>query len=382
MDKGGPLTLTNSVVRNSYTTGLRIEGAAPTLTNNTWTNSFGPAVSMDLAASPAISGVTFANNGINGVSVDGGSLPADNAWDDPDIVYWVSSNITVPAGKTLTVSPGQIVKVPFGDRNFIVNGTLRATGTAVNPVVFTSGSDDSAGGDTNNNGPSSGGHGEWAAIQFNAGSTNNLLDHVEVRFGGGWSYRCRDGQRWAADVDQQRGAKLLYDRSTDRSAAPTLTNNTWTNSFGPALSMDLAASPAISGVTFANNGINGVSVDGGSLPADNAWDDPDIVYWVSSNITVPAGKTLTVSPGQIVKVPFGDRSLLVNGTLRATGTAVNPVVFTAGSDDSAGGDTNNNGPSSGGHGEWAAIRFNAGSTNNLLSRTEVRMREVGHQVAR
>ena len=279
----------------------------------------------------------------------------------------------MPAGATLIVQPGAIVKFNFGDNNLTVDGSLNAQGTSAQPIIFTSSSDDSAGGDTNNNGPSSGGHGEWAAIQFNAGSTNNLLDHVEVRFGGGWS---------AIAAVMDKGGPLTLTNSVVRNsyttglriegAAPTLTNNTWTNSFGPAVSMDLAASPAISGVTFTNNGINGVSVDGGSLPADNAWDDPDIVYWVSSNITVPAGKTLTVSPGQIVKVPFGDRNIIVNGTLRATGTAANPVVFTSGSDDSAGGDTNNNGPSSGGHGEWAAIQFNAGSTNNLLDHVEVR----------
>src|SRR5204863_258801 len=100
--------------------------------------------------------------------------------------YWVGNNTTVPAGKTLTISPGQVVKFPYGDRNLLVNGTLRATGTAAKPVIFTSANDDSAGGDTNNNGPSSGGNGEWGTIQFNGGSTNNLLSRTEVRYGGGW----------------------------------------------------------------------------------------------------------------------------------------------------------------------------------------------------
>src|SRR5262249_34099893 len=154
---------------------------------------------------------------------------------------------------------GQVVKFTYGDNSLIVNGTLKATGTLANPVIFTSFNDDSAGGDTNNNGNSSGGNGDWAAIQFNSGSTNNVLDHVEVRYAGGWS-------QGAAVYD--KGGPLSLTNGTVRNsfragvriegASPTLTNDTWTNNVGAAVSMDLAASPAISGVTFTNNGINGV----------------------------------------------------------------------------------------------------------------------------
>src|SRR5436190_17579667 len=113
-----------------------------------------------------------------------GDIPDGTEW-PTGVVQQVTGNIHVPAGATLIVQAGAIVKFNYGDNNLNVDGTLNAHGTLAQPIIFTSYSDDSAGGDTNNNGASSGGHGDWGAIQFNAGSTNNLLDHVEVRSGGG-----------------------------------------------------------------------------------------------------------------------------------------------------------------------------------------------------
>ena len=112
------------------------------------------------------------------------------------------------------------------------------------------------------------------------------------------------------------------------------------------IGIDLQASqPVISGITFTNNLVNGVSVEGGSLPAGTiTWNNPSVVYWLNSNVTVPAGSTLVIDPGQVVKFgDFGATTLTVQGTLQAQGTAAQPIVFTSMFDDSAGGDTDNDG---------------------------------------
>ena len=214
VDTSAPLTLSNGLIGNSFTAAIRIADSNPTLANDTFQNSFTAAISMDLASDPVITGVTLTNNPINGVELDSGSLSDDESWNNPDIVYWISGNVTVPQGDTLTVTAGQIVKAPFGNNNLIVNGTLNAQGTQTNPIVFTSFRDDVFGGDTNNDGGGSASNGDWGSIQFNSTSTNNQLEFVSVLFSGGW------GNAAAVSVT---------------GAALTLNNGLIGNSFSPGM---------------------------------------------------------------------------------------------------------------------------------------------------
>src|SRR5262249_9997886 len=151
--------LTNSTLRNGWTAGLRILGTAPTLTGDTFKDNNGAAVSMDLAAHPAISNPTLSNNGLNGARIDSGTLPGDIAWDNAAMTYQLGGSVTVPTGTTLTIGAGQVVKL--NNTNIVVSGTLKANGTAAQPIIITSFEDDTAGGDTNNNGASTGARGDW-----------------------------------------------------------------------------------------------------------------------------------------------------------------------------------------------------------------------------
>src|SRR5262249_35786862 len=58
-------------------------------------------------------------------------------------------------------------------------------------------------------------------------------------------------------------------------------------------------------------------------PADNAY---SIEPPSGSTFTIPAGITLTIQPGTVVRLK-GGISLIVNGTLSASGTAPDPMVF-------------------------------------------------------
>src|SRR5678810_837330 len=110
-----------------------------------------------------------------------------------DSVYRLNGDVTVAQGATLTIAPGQVIKArDFAGDDIIVNGTLIADGTPTQKILFASFRDDRGfdllnpadDQDTNNNGATGAGVGEWNGIVFNATSTGNVLDNVEVRSAG------------------------------------------------------------------------------------------------------------------------------------------------------------------------------------------------------
>jgi len=66
------------------------------------------------------------------------------------------------------------------------------------------------------------------------------------------------------------------------------------------------------------------------------------VYVVDSSVTVATGKTLTIPAGVVVKFGYGAQ-LIVDGSVKIAGTVTKPVIVTALSDDTIGGDTNTDG---------------------------------------
>ncbi len=331
---------------------------------------------MDAASAPVISGTTVTNNQINGVAIDDGIISVNTSWNSPGIVYDVTSGVNVAAGTTLSIGAGQVVKFKTGGE-LDVHGTLQALGTSANPVVFTSLKDDTAGGDTNADGNASApSPGDWYAVYLDNGSTGNVLDHVEVRYAG--------SDPFVPDSDvvvDHAGATITNSILSDcqlgglrvQASNPTVTNVTFQDNFGPAISMDDASSPVLNGLTFTNNPTNGVSIDNGTITANTTWNNPSVAYFINGSVTVDTGVTLTIGAGQVVKFKTGYNDLEVKGTLLAAGTASQPITFTSIRDDSAIGDTNNDGSNtSPAAGDWLAILLDNGSTGNFLDHVAVR----------
>ena len=81
----------------------------------------------------------------------------------------------------------------------------------------------------------------------------------------------------------------------------------------------------------------------GAITTDATWGPSRAgVYRVTGDLTVAAGVTLTLQPGTVVKVQAG-RTIGVDGTIVAQGSAQSPIVITSERDDSHGGDTNGDG---------------------------------------
>ncbi len=381
---GGELTLSNSRLRIGNA-GMRITDSQPVVSDTSFEDHRFQAISMDLASEPVLSDLGFSANGTNALLVDAGELPGDVSWSNPGIEYVTAGEISVPAGSTLTIGPGQMVK--SSGPGFIVHGTLQAVGTAGAPILFTSVRDDSGfdgvlgtADDFNTSGNSFEGpfRGAWENIEFTDTSTGSILDHVEVRAGDSLF----EGQLVVSNAELTLANSLIRTGNVGlriNNSNPTVLNTHFGDHRFQAIGMDLASDPEIINVTSVGNGTNGLLLDAGVLPGDSSWDDPDIVYVPSGAITVPLGATLTIEAGQMVQ--FIDQGITVEGTLLATGAAARPILLTSVRDDTGFDgvlgteddvNTTSNAAEGPFRGAWQNIEFTPTSTGSILNYVEIR----------
>ncbi|MBX7133208.1 MAG: right-handed parallel beta-helix repeat-containing protein [Fimbriimonadaceae bacterium] len=327
----------------------------------------------------------------------------------------IGYSLTIPAGVTLTVEPGVVVK--FENHVYSeyqgrieVAGTLRATGTASSPAIFTSIDDHSAGGNTGTGTPQVG---SWRSIYPVAldGAVIELT-HCRVsyaqqgvsanvhRTSGNWysatvvlqSSTFRDcgtgveldnyyGSATTAQITGSTFENCYVGLRLTRINAPIVNQNVFeANRYG--LEMAQCAGVGFNGNVFQNqreyaavlSGCTGDLTFQGSAGSGNARGlylsnctptvnttfrtasgFPHII--IGYSLTIPAGVTLTVEPGVVVKFENHVYSeyqgrIEVAGTLRATGTASSPAIFTSIDDHSAGGNTGTGTPQVG---SWRSI---------------------------
>ncbi|MCX5885430.1 MAG: DUF1565 domain-containing protein, partial [Proteobacteria bacterium] len=179
---GSASTITGNTISNN-TTGIYCDYySTPTISGNTFTGN-GTPISADINAVLNIGANTLNGNTNNYLST-GGQLTRDLTFKLSASPY-VTTSVTVPEGKTLTIEPGVIVKIQPVYNAIYVYGTLIADGTPDQKIVFTSIKDDSYGGDTNGDGSaSSPAAADWVGIRFYSGSVNSVLDNAVVAYSG------------------------------------------------------------------------------------------------------------------------------------------------------------------------------------------------------
>lgn len=329
-------------------------------------------------ATLALAGTAGAQTPLGGSLYDGNGGPLASG-----TVYHVTSNITVPAGETLTIPDDVIVKFQNG-RHFFIDGTLTVTGTASDPVVFTSLYDDDWGGDTNGDGPSTGFKNAWRGLSFSATAGASSLEHAILRWSGDAFYgtlEFTDADVTVTDCSFVDNGQSAIDLNSS-SARPTVTGCEFVNNSGyVCTNMPLDAVVGFSGCTASGNGGNHLNVTAPSPTVDLTITADNCVGGALLFVTsaaVPAGVTLTLEEGVVIKMWNGTYHVTVHGTLITSGTPERPVVFTARTDDEFGGDTNGDGPSSGWVNYWAGIILTATAGDSVLEHTTVRYGGYGY----
>lgn len=94
--------------------GLRVEAAAPTLSNIHFEHNQGAAMQIDLASSPMGSGLTAAGNDINGILVPAGTIDAEVRWGLVGIPYVVEQGIVEVGRPGVRLTP-TVLQLREGD---------------------------------------------------------------------------------------------------------------------------------------------------------------------------------------------------------------------------------------------------------------------------
>lgn len=198
--------------------------------------------------------------------------------------YILRSGIIITEGGTLTIEPGVVIKSIANP--VVVRGTLKAQGTAENPITFTAFADDSDGYD------SDGGSGvlqsgAWENIQFiGATSSDSVLEYVTIRYGGNGRNICPTAY-FGGPCMEYKGAVLVQD------ASPTISHTTLDKNLAISVYVEGDARPIIEYSDFRDTkeafknpmttiGGIGISIGAESAPTltDNTFtnNNEDVLY--------------------------------------------------------------------------------------------------------
>ena len=338
--------INNCEIKNSYR-GVYFSDNAQVLNNSFSNIDYFPLGRIVNQGTPVIIGNTVSNVGYIGILIGafGTDSPTLKSFDFAgftNVAYIVESQLAIAAGNVVSIDPGVVIK--FNQSYYgqlTVNGALKASGKATGKIIFTSIKDDSAGGDTNNNGTGTiPANTDWQGIDFTgtASDTENILKNCEIRYCGYpyyWSGAIRITD--CRVVMDSTKVNFSYDGALSifGNANPEITNSQFYNLNNAPVYMDMFSSPTFSGNKVANVPRIGLRIRGqaisGTIPVRSFAGYDTISYIVEETMTVT--DQLIIPAGITFK---GNGRWNIQGKLDIQGTAEKPVVFTTQEDDQYG----------------------------------------------
>lgn len=325
--------IADCIIRNNERHGITCEsGAAPEVTDNTFVgNSY--ALYVDGTSQPELDGNTATGNDHDGVEMYG-SLTVDGHWSD--LPSYLSDNLSVEQGVTLTIDPGHdVILSPRISLN--VYGALQADGTPAAPITFTSE-------------PRSSEYGRWGSVGLLNPSTGNLIDCCIFEYGGSTGHGlvfCEASEAAIANSIIRHSPNAGIHAVSESNL--TVTGTTFTGTEWP-IEVHASCLLTLAGNTAEGNEHDGIAI--WDVARNGSTWYPDLPYFVTDQVVVEAGDTLTILAGTEIRFMWG-RGLAVYGTLLAPGTPSDSVLFTSAQPSPVGGD-------------WNALEFHDNSSSGSL----------------
>jgi hypothetical protein len=361
--------------------------------------TFGPSIvsngecyniAMDLNAQPVFisDSIQFNSAEIRAIKIrdadvtDDSHLKKISFIDLENITFCLHGTITITETASLVIDPGIVIKCRDYNSLITANGAITGVGTGPEPIVFTHIADDNFGNprDSQNDGVQNISHSYSGRIFLNSIATSRI-ENWKIHYAGGYHYYNND---YAVRVTH---GNIIKDCEIANSYygvyfgndAQVINNSFLNIDYFPVARMVNKGSPVLLGNTISNVGNMGILIagfdnDSPSLKPMDFAGFSSVAYIIENQITIAEGNIVTIDPGVVIKFSSGG-SLMVNGGLKALGKAGSKIIFTSLNDDSAAGDTNNDGTgSTPGTSDWQGIDFSATAddSNNLLKNCEIR----------
>ncbi len=308
----------------------------------------------DVLSTLSLSDVTIEIGGHTEVS---GSITGTNTWYLANSPYWVTADITLSSGSSLTIEPG--VEVIFSpEAGFTIGqAQLYCVGTSTDSILFTSYDDEI---------------GTWDGLYFDPNSDNGVSSTMEYTIIEKAGFGSRDANLYCNGTIAPNTSHSTFRYSDGRgiylttadvpfdqcyfennanegifinSGTPTFVNCfSRNNDYGLHL-----PSPNINipnGLDLNNNLVGAIALEGGTITSDKIWPYFNGDYVVLSNINVDLHGSkcrLTIEPGNTIKFEEGVRLIIGDagddgGELYAEGTPDSTITFTSANGNPAGWD--------------------------------------------
>ena len=210
-EDGSDIAIENCEFKYSGLYGVLMDGASPRIADCAFIECERfPIYQRSLDSFPDYSGNAFIDNAYRGVLLESGTIERSGTWQNPGIPYVVSmfgglGLLSIARDTTLTLEPGTTVKFINPEGRLDVYGGLRAEGTPLETISFTSYTNDWAGGDSNGDGAETyPAPGDFSGIRFlSSSSAASFLSCCLVSFGG-------QGREGSASVYLSMGANVVF----------------------------------------------------------------------------------------------------------------------------------------------------------------------------
>ena len=388
-------TISNCIIKNVNYGISCYQASKPIISNDTLINVTYTPFALSGSADPVFTGNAFINPGLSALGLIGGNVSINgtikkrNVAGFNNITYVLLSDLTINNGTYLSVDSGVVIKM---QGNIFVQGGFKTNGTATSKVTFTSINDDNVGnpGDTNGNGNATyPNNADWGGIAFDGGSddTYNNIKNSNLKYGGQNFYdnscNCYSNGGNVRFINSNGKitnsviSNSVIGISCEGNAAPVIDSLTIQNCSNDPIGMSLTSNPSFANITFIANSSQGIRILEGTLASNATLTKRSLagisnISYLVYDLNISSNATLTIEPGVVIKFPYYYGYITVNGTLIAQGTASDKIIFTSFSDDSRGGDANNNGSAtSPNKGDFGGIQFYNSNAGSILRNCEI-----------